>query len=58
MVIGNGAIAKSFMGLNHNDLCVFASGVSNSKEENKESYDREFDLLEKTIRENNDKKLL
>jgi nucleoside-diphosphate-sugar epimerase len=58
MVIGNGAIAKSFMGLNHNDLCVFASGVSNSKEENKESYDREFDLLEKTIRENNDKKII
>ena len=58
MIIGNGAIAKSFIDFNHHDLCVFASGVSNSKEENKECYDREFDLLEKTIRENSDKKLI
>jgi nucleoside-diphosphate-sugar epimerase len=58
MVIGNGAIAKSFMGLNHNDLCVFASGVSNSNEINKELYDREFALLEKTIHENQEKKLI
>lgn len=58
MVVGNGAIAKSFMSLDHNDLCVFASGVSNSNEIDKELYDREFSLLEKTIRENQEKKLI
>lgn len=58
MIIGNGAIAQSFMNFNHNDLCVFASGVSNSNEVSKELYNREFDLIEKTINENIGKKII
>lgn len=51
MVIGNGMIATSFAGYkNDNDIIIFASGVSNSKDTVEENYLREFQLLKKTIR--------
>jgi nucleoside-diphosphate-sugar epimerase len=46
MVIGGGLIAKNMSSfVNNNDIVIFASGVSNSKETNKFEYQREIDLL-------------
>lgn len=46
MVIGNGLLAKSFSKYkDDNQVIIFASGVSNSKEVNPESFKREMDLL-------------
>ena len=52
MIIGNGLIANSFIKYkDDNDVLVFASGVSNSKEVRKREFEREKVLLEKSIRE-------
>ena len=46
MVIGNGLLAKSFSKYKDDDqVIIFASGVSNSKEVNPEAFMREMDLL-------------
>lgn len=46
MVIGNGLLAKKMSLFNdNNDILIFASGVSNSKETNHNEYKRELDLL-------------
>lgn len=46
MVIGNGLIAQRFASYRDNDrFLIFASGVSNSKTRDKESYQREIELL-------------
>src|SRR5690349_6695322 len=59
MVIGNGMIAKRFNSYKDNkDVLIFASGVSNSKNRNQAQYDRESDLLEKTIEANPSKVLV
>lgn len=59
MVIGNGMIATRFMNYqNDEEKIIFASGVSNSKDTLEQNYQREFDLLEKTIREFPDKTLV
>lgn len=60
MIIGSGIIANSFinLNLNHDNLCIFASGVSNSLEINKKEFDKELDLLKKIILENPKKKLI
>lgn len=50
MVIGNGMIATRFMSFqNDNDKIIFASGVSNSKDTTENHYQREIDLLKKTV---------
>ena len=50
MVIGNGLIAKVFTCYcDNNDVIIFASGVSNSLETDQTSFNREFELLKKTI---------
>jgi nucleoside-diphosphate-sugar epimerase len=55
MVIGNGMLANAFTKyLNKDNIVIFASGVSNSKEQRNEEFEREFYLLKKTI--NNNKK--
>jgi len=52
MVIGNGMIANRFASYkNTDDIIIFASGVSNSKETVEENFLREFTLLKKTIKE-------
>ena len=58
MIIGNGLIAKTINELNHDDLIFFASGVSNSKTLDVNEFIREKDLLVKTIKENNFKKII
>jgi len=56
MVIGNGLIAnalKEYVDVDH--VLIFASGVSDSSEIKKESFDREKDLLIKCSTEHKDK---
>lgn len=46
MVVGSGMIAKAFSRYNDNDdVIIFASGVSNSKEEDESSFEKEKNLL-------------
>ncbi|MGH2649118.1 MAG: hypothetical protein ACRDE8_16180, partial [Ginsengibacter sp.] len=50
MVIGNGMIANRFAKYeDDNDIIIFASGVSNSKDKEHEHFSREFQLIKKTI---------
>ena len=52
MVIGNGMIANRFASYKDDDnIFIFASGVSNSKETNEEHFLREVQLLNQTIKE-------
>lgn len=56
MVIGNGLVAKRFGFCNNqDDFLFFASGVSNSKNKDYESYNREFNLFKESVQKNNDK---
>lgn len=46
MVVGNGLIAKSMSSfINEDDILIFASGVSNSKEKDTSKYEREINIL-------------
>ena len=60
MIIGTGLIANAFSkgNFDNTDFIIFASGVSNSKEERKEEYNRELNLLIDTLNGNEDKKLI
>ncbi len=60
MIIGNGLLASSFVknGLNHNNLIIFCSGVSDSKETDDNNFNREKELLLKTINENKHLKII
>ena len=59
MVIGNGMIATRFINYqNNNKKVVFASGVSNSKDTVAAHFEREIDLLKKTIQQNEEKQLV
>ncbi len=59
MVIGNGLVAKRF-GLfnNKGGFLLFASGVSNSKNNDNESYNREFNLFKESVLKYNDKVII
>jgi nucleoside-diphosphate-sugar epimerase len=54
-IIGDGMIAQSFKKYNLESVCIFASGVSDSSEIDVTKYVKEFELLKKTLSENNDK---
>lgn len=54
MIIGNGMLATAFKGYNIDNILIFASGVSDSKTTNKLEFEREFELLNKTIDEYHD----
>jgi dTDP-4-dehydrorhamnose reductase len=59
MVIGNGMIAARFESYKTNDnIIIFASGVSNSKNTDTTAYDRELTLLQAVIENNKDKTLV
>lgn len=59
MVIGHGMLAKLFFGFNNQeDVLIFASGVSNSKEIRNSEFDREFNLLRDCIRANSQKTIV
>lgn len=51
MIVGSGLIAKAFMGtvFDSPHYTVFASGVSNSTEDNDLAYNREVDLLQQYV---------
>ncbi len=51
MVIGNGMIANRFFNYKNDEgKIIFASGVSNSKDTEAVNFQREFELLDKTIK--------
>src|SRR6218665_2013574 len=59
MVIGNGMIATRFGSYSTNDaFVIFASGVSNSGNKESAGFDRESELIKKTIAENPDKQFV
>jgi dTDP-4-dehydrorhamnose reductase len=60
MIIGEGLIASGFQSSNTNyaNYIIFASGVSNSKETNDCEYNREKELVLKTITENKGLKII
>ncbi len=59
MIVGNGLLAKTFDFYKNNDfILIFASGVSNSNETNKEMFIREKNLLENTIKHNSNKTIV
>ena len=60
MVIGNGLLASNFIksNLNYDDAIIFCSGVSNSKETNDDNFNREKELVLKTITQNRNLKFI
>lgn len=59
MVIGNGLVARGFQQYNDiTDFIIFASGVSNSKTSTLAEFQREHDLLIKTINDNVNKRFV
>jgi nucleoside-diphosphate-sugar epimerase len=59
MVIGNGMVAKAFSKYSTDEnIIIFASGVSNSKEQRSEEFEREFLLLSKVINDNKKSKFI
>jgi hypothetical protein len=60
MILGDGLIGTSLKKTfnYHEDLLVFASGVSNSTEKDPEEYKREFKLLQEALEGNKGKKLI
>ncbi len=55
MIIGNGLIATLFIDSDKEDVIFFASGVSNSLETKSSEFEREENLIRKTITENPEK---
>lgn len=60
MVVGNGSLASIFFNEFHNndEVVIFASGVSDSTEDNEENFNREKKLLRETIENNGEKKIV
>ena len=60
MIIGDGLIAKSFKKKYKNDenVIIFASGVSNSQENNKSNFERERKLLVNFLKKNSQIKFI
>jgi nucleoside-diphosphate-sugar epimerase len=52
MIVGNGLIANAFREYDQQPIIFFASGVSNSLETSQEQFQREENLIRKTILEN------
>lgn len=60
-IIGNGLLAKSFLEykINKNYNCIiFASGVSNSSENNLNNFSKEIDLINQILLENKGSKII
>jgi nucleoside-diphosphate-sugar epimerase len=59
MVVGNGMMAQRFFSFNNDEnILIFASGVSNSKETNVENFEREKKLLFEAITQNSTRKFV
>lgn len=57
MIIGNGQLAKAFTKRDQENTVIFASGVANSKCTEQAQFERERDLLLKTLSQNPEKTL-
>ena len=58
MIIGNGQLATIFKKTTLDNIVVFASGVSNSNCQDIKQFEREKDLLVKTLTNNKNKKFV
>jgi len=60
MIIGNGLLASVFIDsdINYDDFIIFASGVSDSKQTNQNEFNREKELVLKTLVENKELKFI
>ena len=58
MIIGNGQLAEVFRGSDHSETVIFASGVANSNCKELSEFEREKNLLLKTLKSNTDKKFV
>ena len=60
VIIGNGQLAKTFKedSFVFDDVVIFASGVANSECKDDKEFNREKELLEKTLFENKDKRFV
>lgn len=59
MIVGNGQLAKIFQKSQITyDVCIFASGVSNSNCKDKQQFEREKNLLIDALKNNSDKKFV
>lgn len=58
MIIGKGLLGRALADIDHEEICFFASGVSNSAENRQEEFARESSLLQKTIEDHHDKSLV
>lgn len=59
MIIGSGQLAKVFAKSQiKDDVCIFASGVSNSSCTDEKQFEREKNLLVDTLKKNSDKKFV
>lgn len=58
IIIGNGQLAKIFLDSDLNNTCIFASGVSNSNCTDINEFEREKNLLLKTLNENKENKFV
>lgn len=59
MIIGNGMLAQKFKDYEHNEeIIIFASGVSNSKESSQKAFKREETLLRATLKDIRSEKII
>jgi len=58
MIVGNGQLAQVFEDYDNNGVCIFASGVANSNCQDPKEFERERNLLLKTLEKNKDKKFV
>lgn len=59
MIVGNGMIAKRFKDYELNDnIIIFASGISNSANKLHSEFEREANLLNTTIKNNSNKRII
>jgi nucleoside-diphosphate-sugar epimerase len=57
-IIGNGMIAKSFKNYNFKSVCIFASGVADSTENDTLEYEKEFNFLKQVLEKNQNNKII
>jgi nucleoside-diphosphate-sugar epimerase len=59
MIIGSGMLARAFSAYaEHEDIVILAAGISNSRELRSEAYERELNLVERTISSIADRQLV
>ena len=57
-IIGNGMIAKSFKDYNFKSVCIFASGVADSTENDTLEYEKEYNFLKQVLEKNQNNKII